>query len=85
MNELLSGTCWGERHEEEIKIAPWLTREWKELDRNIRVSEESLIAKGRARGHKERRDRQDSRANHWQGLAVFLMIFFVLALVENCF
>lgn len=87
MNRILSGTGWGEKADidADIQIAPWLTREWKELDRDIKIATEYYEERGRARGRRESRRKQNYRADQWQGLAVVLMIFFVLALVENCF
>jgi len=82
MNKLLSGTCWGERQEEEIKIAPWLTPEGRELERKIYVAEEYWEAKGRARERRKLQRKRDFRASQWQGAFVMLAIIFILALIK---
>ena len=83
MNELLSGTCWGER-EEEIKVAPWLTHEWKEIDRKIYVAEEHRDTRGRARKRKKCRKEANHEANRWEGLSLFMLFFIILALIGKC-
>lgn len=82
MNELLNGTGWGERHEEEIKIAPWLTQEWKELDKKIEIASEYYEEKGRARGRREGRRQQDRRACRWQATAVILGFILLMAIIQ---
>lgn len=82
MNELLNGTCWGERHEDEIQIAPWLTPEWKELDRKIYIAAEAWESAGRARERRENRRARQHRVNQWQGLIFFIGIFAFLAFAE---
>lgn len=84
MNRILSGTCWGEKADidADIQIAPWLTREWKELDRKIEIATEYYEERGRARGRRESRRKQNYRANQWQGLAVVLIIILILALIQ---
>lgn len=83
MNELLNGTCWGER-EEEIKVAPWLTHEWKELDRKINKAEEHRDDRSRSRVRVKRRKKVVHEANQWEGLSLFLLFFIILALIEKC-
>ena len=84
MNRILSGTGWGEKADidADIQIAPWLTREWKELDREIKVASEYYEERGRARGRRESRRKQNYRADQWQGLAVVTIIILILALIQ---
>lgn len=82
MNNILNGTGWGEHPEEEIKIAPWLTKEWKALDRDIKIATEYYEERGRARGRRESRRKRNYRANQWQGLAVVLTIILILAIIQ---
>lgn len=84
MNELLNGTCWGERQEEEIKVAPWLTHEWKELDRKINEAEEHRDDRIRSRVRVKRRKKVVHEANQWEGLSLFLLFFLILAIIEKC-
>lgn len=82
MNNILNGTGWGEHPEEEIKIAPWLTHEWKELDRKIEVATEYYEERGRARGRMESRKKQNYRANQWQATAVILGFVLLMAIIQ---
>ena len=84
MNGILNGTCWGERHEDEIKIAPWLTHEWKELDRKINKAEEHRDDRSRSRVRVKRRKKVVHEANQWEGLSLFLLFFIILALIGKC-
>lgn len=89
MNTVLSGTGWGEKPDnpidDEIKVAPWLTPDGRELERKIFVAEEYWESKGRASERRKMRKERDRRANQWQGLAVMLVIFFFLALIGTYF
>ena len=82
MNNLLNGTGWGEHPEEEIKIAPWLTHEWKELDRKIKISSDVWESKGRARERRKNRKIQQHKENQWKGLFFFIGIYTFLAFAE---
>ena len=82
MNTLLNGTCWGERQEEEIKVAPWLTPEGRELERKIFVAEEYWEAKGRARERRKLQKQRDRRANQWQATAVILGFILLMAIIQ---
>lgn len=82
MNNLLNGTGWGEHPEEEIKIAPWLTKEWKELDRKIEIASDYYEEKGRARGRREGRRQQDRRAYRWQATAFILGFILLMAIIQ---
>lgn len=85
MKEVLNGTCWGEREEDEgIKVAPWLTHEWKEIDRKINVAEEHREVRGRERRRKRCRREANHEANQWEGLSLFLLFFIILALIGKC-
>lgn len=82
MRSVLNGTGWGEAPtKRELEIPIFLTEEYREMERQIAVAEEALIAAGRAKEHRRQRKEAQKQMNAWAVTVFGLTLAFVLAFV----